>query len=255
MTAGCRDRPVSPRSLPDCSSRRAPWRCPTVPSSSPRSSASASCASAPTVPSTSSPTCRAAPTVSPSGPKAPCTCATTAGRSRPIERGGLLVPGPVRPRPLQRRKDPAPRTRRDVGRSLLGVLRPAVAVAERPRDGRPRRLLLQRLRRPRRARRTDGRSRRRLLRPLRRLPHRRGGVSRAGAERRRAQPRRLDAVLRRDVHRPCVPPAGRRARRARGRRASPTRRTRGRCCAAYPVCRCSTPSPSTRRDGCASERC
>ena len=70
--------------------------------------------------------------------------------SRRSSVGGSARPGPVRPRPLHRRADPAHRPRRHGDRPVHQLRRPSAARAERPRDGRPRRLLLHRPRHPRR---------------------------------------------------------------------------------------------------------
>ena len=93
--------------------------------------------------------------------------------------------------------------------------RSSAAGAERPRDGRPRRLLLHRLRHPR-PRRPHRRPQRRLLRPLRRLRRStRWPTPCSSPNGIGLSPDGTIAVLRRDLHGPGLPPHDRRAGRAR----------------------------------------
>ena len=112
----------------------------------------------------------------------------------------------VRPEWLHRWADPARRSqdrRRD--RPLHRVRRSPVAGTERPRDGRPRRLVVHRPRHPRPCR-PHERPHRHLLRQGRRVGDPRGRVPGRVSERHRPVARRCHALLRRDAHRSRVPP-------------------------------------------------
>ena len=84
------------------------------------------------------------------GPDGALYLCNNGGSHTPADVDGLLRPGTLRPRPLLRRTDPAHRPRRHGDQPLHELRRPSAARAERPRDGRSRRLLLHRLRHPRR---------------------------------------------------------------------------------------------------------
>ena len=95
----------------------------------------------------------AGPNGAPSGRTALIYLCNNGGCFTPVDVGGMIVPGAVRPGALHRRADPAGRPADGVGaRPLHRVRRPAAAGAERPRVRRPRRLLVHRPRHPRRPR-------------------------------------------------------------------------------------------------------
>ena len=134
-----------------------------------------------------------------------------------VDLGGSAAARPVRPRPLHRRPDPAGREGRVGHRSVHRVRRPTAAGAERPRDGRPRRLLLHGPRHRRQHHAQGGPRPRSTTRSATARGSTRSPIPTHAPERHRPEPRRLDPVLRRDVHRPRVPPQGGRAGRARSR--------------------------------------
>ena len=224
-----------------CVSRRDRWRCRTAPSSSPRCSASGSRGSHPTAPPSSCARSRVGRTVSPSGPMGRCTCATTAVASRrsrsaacsflalstsTATRGGLIqridhdgrctdLYTNCAGRPLRSPNDLVMDGHggfyfTDYGIHDLGARTADLSALYYAR--------------------CDGSDIHEVAYPVQ-SPN---GVG--------LSPDGDRAVLRRDVHGSRLPPADRRAGRARIAAVAGT--TRGRCCAACPGCSCSTPSPS-----------
>ena len=138
------------------------------------------------------------------GPDGAIYLCNNGGCFAPVEFGGMMFPGAVRPGALHRWPDPACRpARRHRHRSVHRVRRPPTAGAERPRDGRPRRLLVHRPRHPRPC---DAHERpdRHLLRQGRRLRDPRGRVPGRGPERHRPVARPRHPVLGRDAERTRV---------------------------------------------------